>query len=426
MIDATTHKTTSEQDQAISPYRERYLAPYSPERGVALEYADRLEKSLAYRGAANLTKAERLTLAHASLATGLNPYIGEIWAIHDYGLMVGRMGWVKKLGELGEKQSFTSWSQYSLLQHHEYPKYSVPDDAQIAFICEIRRSDWLKIYNEALQDLSKSMKLEYDLIIELLGKPPVARGVGFIRKGEDFSKSAMPLAERAKKRAFAQACREFVYLPFDVLAEGDMVNGQALDEPNVIEADYQVTTPKTEIKPEPAPFEQAEKEPFGNPETQEQVAADPEPAPDALIKQQAELHEQQEPPEPPTPEKPIVKAQAITPAAGGKIPVGQAPKPEPKPKARPEPKPTLKKAEEKPPEPIKDNGEDITILALKRSNPDTWVIAAEMLNKELKVHFTAGQLREAVDKKAGSLFTPMGAGAWQTAIEVAQEAAKSK
>jgi hypothetical protein len=80
-------------------------------------------------------------------------------------------------------------------------------------------------------------------------------------------------------------------------------------------------------------------------------------------------------------------------------------------------------AEQKLVETVKDNGEDATVLALKRSNPATWVLAAEMLNKELKTKYTAGSLREAVLKAKGMKFadTLMVADGWQTAIELARE-----
>ena len=130
-------------------------------------------------------------------------------------------------------------------------------------------------------------------------------------------------------------------------------------------------------------------------------------------------------PEPPTAEKPVVSAQAApAPVTSGRIPINPAPKAAAKPKAKPEPK----NVEEKPPEPIKDNGEDINILALKRCKPSSWVTAAEMLNKELKTSFTAGSIREAaakkMDKKQFETLSP--ADGWLTAVDVAQEASPKK
>lgn len=110
---------------------------------------------------------------------------------------------------------------------------------------------------------------------------------------------------------------------------------------------------------------------------------------------------------------------------------GPEPKPEPKQQAVNKPKAEKKPPEQKAgeqPEPAKDNGQDDTLLALQRSNPATWVIAAEMLNKELKTSFAGGELRELASTKLGkkdyeALSPSQG---WQAAIEVAREAAKSK
>lgn len=234
------NEATQTAETSINPYHESYLAPYAPERSKVIEFAGRLRSSLSYKSAKDLKDPELLALAQASLAHGLNPYMGEIWALPGMGLMIGRAGWVKKLGEMGEKQNFKWWPSYHLLQHSQYKEYAVPDDVQIAFICEIRRSDWLEVYTQTLKDLTEHAKLEYEMIIELLGKPPVLRGVGYIGKHEKFGGSTMPLSERAKKRAFSQACREIVYLPFETVVDGDVINGQAIDEPVAIEGEFQV------------------------------------------------------------------------------------------------------------------------------------------------------------------------------------------
>ncbi len=123
-------------------------------------------------------------------------------------------------------------------------------------------------------------------------------------------------------------------------------------------------------------------------------------------------------------EKPVVSAQ-VAPIAEGKIAV-EALEPAPKkaePKAKPKAEP--KKAEEKPVEPVKDNGEDATVLAMKRSTPQSWVVACEWLNDTFKTHFVPSKLREAVAEKMNrkdfEALSP--AQGWQAAIEVAQDAA---
>jgi hypothetical protein len=524
-----------QQERAINPYRGAFIAPYSPDRSVIKEFAERLRGSLTYKNASKLSQTELVALAHASLATGLNPYLGEIWAIPDLGLMIGRAGWVKKLGEMAERQKFVPMHTYRLLQHNEYPEYSVPDDAKIAFMCELRRSDWNKIYTDTLKDLSESMKLDYEIIIDLLGKPPVIRGVGFIRKDENFGNSAMPLADRAKKRAFTSACKEIVYLPFETFSEGDTVNGQIVNEPSIVDGEFKVTEEHApHADPHPTQEEKKLERPASPEALRDYVRSRGDPAGpgyEAITDKQAKIanglikglfkssatqnadaqsylefvaaashvadiskktasvlidlikseekddwspsqvavdeaarvlrdvyveegqiempldgdettEDEIVAPEPEVKPSVSVSAQVAAPSTEVKMPLPTAPEPQPAPK-KAEPKARSAagkkpfvpmgssykkvelKADQKPPEPIKDNGEDVTILALKRSNPSTWVMGAEMLNKELKTKYTGGSLREAVLTAKGMKFfdTLMIADGWQVAVELAQVAA---
>lgn len=127
---------------------------------------------------------------------------------------------------------------------------------------------------------------------------------------------------------------------------------------------------------------------------------------------------EKEPAKPAKQEKTAVKAQEVK--TENKVPV----KPKPKKKAKAKKVSTTKKAEEKPAEPTKDNGEDPKLLALQRSKPATWLLAAEWLNKEFGTKYTAGSLREAVLNEKGMKFaeTLMVADGWQTAIEIAKTA----
>lgn len=90
-------------------------------------------------------------------------------------------------------------------------------------------------------------------------------------------------------------------------------------------------------------------------------------------------------------------------------------------------KPETNKTEDKPAEPAKDNGEDPTILALKRSKPSSWLVASEWLRKHFKgFSMTPGQLREAVLEKKGMKFEDKldVLDGWTVAIELGQAATK--
>jgi hypothetical protein len=228
---------------ADSQMRERRLAPYMPGRSELKEFASRLRNSLSYRGADKLTDHELLALAAASRAHGLNPYMGEIWAIPGKGLMIGRAGWVKKINEKLDNRGIRWWSQYQDIRPNEYAAYGIPADARLAYVCELRRADQIDAYLSALERMSK-LGIQGEDAMALIGRPPVIRGIGYIgakevepgqptgaayKDKEPAKQGYMSFGERCKKRAFAQACKEIVDLPFNVLTDGDIIDGLAID-----------------------------------------------------------------------------------------------------------------------------------------------------------------------------------------------------
>lgn len=237
-----TAQTTASKTEARLHSKD--LAPYMPPRAELSEFASRLKKSLSYRGADKLEDHELLALAAASHAHNLNPYLGEIWAIPGKGLMIGRAGWVKKLNEQLEPRGIRWWPQYLEIRNaEEREKYGVPATAKLAYVCELRRSDQIEAYMDVFERMTKisgQLGMNYDQIIEMIGKPPVIRGVGYI-EADKAQEGYMSLGERCKKRAFAQACKEIVSLPFEVVTEGDAGDGFIYD------GDFD------ELPPEPTP-----------------------------------------------------------------------------------------------------------------------------------------------------------------------------
>lgn len=385
------------------------IAVYDPETQQAIE---QYKAGLKIKDA---TIHEYAALAMLCRAHNLDAYNQEAWIIPGNGVMVG----IKGLRKATEKQlpkgaHFNPSPRF--LQHSEYAKYGLdeetppmgkltrwnagqktetwePNPIIMVYVSELTRSDATSLWIEQAKELT-ALTGSYEEAIKLLGPRPVWVGIGVVRK---LDKSKMETVQLARKRSESDAIKQAFNLPFaidlerggdEMVQAGDVIDGEVVRNGNRTPAEQPQVTEVVEtevVEPEPAPVPQ---------------------------------------PEAPAAEKPAVSAQTAAPVAGGKIAVEPAPKPAPAPK--PKAKPAPKKAEEKPAEPIKDNGEDIDLLALKRCKPSSWVTAAEMLNKTLKAHMTAGQLREEVDQKLGTMFTELNADAWATAIEIAQEAAKSK
>ena len=248
-----------------SQMHEKGLAPYMPGRAELAEFAARLKQSLSYRGAEKLTDHELLALAAASRAHGLNPYLGEIWAIPGKGLMIGRAGWVKKINEKFDAHGITWWPQYLEVRPHEREQYGVPADAKLAYICELRREDTINAYISSMERMH-ALGMTYDQISPLLGNPPVIKGVGYIGAGETEPGQTIPgttskqgymsFGERCKKRSFAQACKEIVDLPFNVLTEGDIIDGMVMDGYDILPPDSEIPTTGTRADTFPFPPDQ--------------------------------------------------------------------------------------------------------------------------------------------------------------------------
>lgn len=229
-----------------SVLRDTRLAPFAPGRSEVKELAARFRATLPYKGAEKLTDTEVMGLAVASLSLGLNPYLGEIWGLPGMGLMIGRAGWVKKLDENFTNRGITWWDQYRDILPADYERYGIPKNAKLARLCELRRRDQITAYITALTDLKKVFpELAYEQTIELVGLPPVVIGVGYImadeiEPGQTVTKQGrngtyqqstgyMSWSERAEKRAFAQACKKTVSLPYSVFSAGDIIEGAVVD-----------------------------------------------------------------------------------------------------------------------------------------------------------------------------------------------------
>lgn len=212
---------TGTQEQ-IEKYQENKLALYAP-RGEIREAMERFKAGLAIKDA---TEHEYAALAHVSIAHGLDPFNGEAWIIPNKGVTVGIKGLRKLANRQAKESEFRWWTEFhDIRSAEERDKYNIPATAKAAIICHLRRSDHIEAYATALKALREKGDLPYEIIIELLGRPPFVVGIGYVESNEN---SKMPLPQLVRKRAEAHAIKQTFDVPF--LSEGDMQDGRVVDD----------------------------------------------------------------------------------------------------------------------------------------------------------------------------------------------------
>lgn len=210
---------TAEQ---IEKYQESKLSLYAP-RGEVREAMERFKAGLAIKDA---TEHEYAALAHVSIAHGLDPFNGEAWIIPAKGVTVGIKGLRKLANRQAKESEFRWWTEFhDIRSAEERDKYNIPASAKAAIICHLRRSDHIEAYATALKALREKGDLPYEIIVELLGRPPFVVGIGYVDAGES---SKMPLPQLVRKRAEAHAIKQTFDVPF--LSEGDMQDGRVVDD----------------------------------------------------------------------------------------------------------------------------------------------------------------------------------------------------
>jgi len=156
-----------------------------------------------------LKDAEVLSLAQVALATGLDPFTGEIWYIPGKGPMAG----IKGLRRRAREQSL--YSVYPrFMSNSEMEDHSI-ELGDVGRICELSRFD-------VLQKAVEINKMAGEMVIPV--KPIL--GVGIWRKGDQIA-SSKSKTWMADKRAEADALRK----GFDLteLQYSDEVNGSQVE-----------------------------------------------------------------------------------------------------------------------------------------------------------------------------------------------------
>lgn len=217
------------------------LAPWAS-RGDVRELDARLSQMLP--GADKLNTGQRLALAQASLAHGLDPFNGEIWMIPGRGLMIGVKGLRKKAHE---QVKGNYWPEFiELTDPEQRLRLRIPAGA-LAFECRLFDSENLRTYAESCERLLKA-GIPWEAVREMVGSKPYTPGYGVLKAGEN---TKMEPVQCAMKRAEADAIKRRFDVPFGLTVEadneapagGEWVEGTAtvVDEPEPTEAAQPVT-----------------------------------------------------------------------------------------------------------------------------------------------------------------------------------------
>ena len=189
-------------------------------RKDVLDLSKRLQATIP--GGRKLSQDEALSLAQLSVAHGLDPFNGEAWIIPGSGLMVGIKGLRKSARRAAKEEDSVFWTDYKLAPASEY---NAPDDA-VVYECFLRDTVTTQAWSKAV-NIMTTAGVPYAEAAEYVGPSPVVIGVGIATPKE---KSGMPIHQRAKKRAEADALKQ----RYDVALGADF----STEDPEIIQAEF--------------------------------------------------------------------------------------------------------------------------------------------------------------------------------------------
>ena len=191
-------------------------------REDVLDLTKRLQATIP--GGRKLSQDEALSLAQLSVAHGLDPFNGEAWIIPGSGLMVGIKGLRKAARRAAKEENGVFWPDFVLVTPEVY---NAPEGA-IVYECRLRDTvttqAWAKTVN-----IMTTAGVPYKEAAQMAGPAPVAIGIGIATPNE---KSKMPIHQRAKKRAEADAIKQ----RYDVAFGNAEFNAE---EPEIVEAEFE-------------------------------------------------------------------------------------------------------------------------------------------------------------------------------------------
>ncbi len=165
-----------------------------------------------------LLPEERLALAQYSVATGLNPFVGECYYLPGIGPGPGIAGWRVKAEEQLEYEAMKArtpaarfWCEY--VEPGEGEGHYDPDkDIAVKAILHdtISRTAWeQRVLAHYVELMKNKIENGWNIARELVGPEPVWTAIGVVRSGENFGTSErMDRYERACKRAEKAAIRK--------------------------------------------------------------------------------------------------------------------------------------------------------------------------------------------------------------------------
>lgn len=247
-------------------------------------------------GGARLDANAITALAQASIAHGLDPFNGEIWIIPGSGVMIGIKGLRKKAREQVQGNYWIDFHQ--ITSPEEKVALGIPASA-LAYEARLFDTENVNTYTSTVERMLKA-GLPWEAVERMVGTKPYTVGIGFAKPDE---RSKMELAQRALKRAEADAIKRRFDVPFGLAVE---VEGDA----PVFEGEW-VETAATSANPVTAAGQEA---------TGTALYGDEAPAGEHVIEQATPVAPDAPPiiaATPPTPQRPA--AGTPTPAAVMKV-----------------------------------------------------------------------------------------------------------
>jgi hypothetical protein len=204
-------------------------------------------------GADKLTPGQRLALAQAAIAHGLDPFNGEIWMIPGRGLMVGVKGLRKKAHE---QVRGNYWIDFRFIDSEsEREQLRIPKGA-LAYEARLFDTENINTYVGAVEKLTGA-KIPWEAVERMVGSKPYTSGIGVLAPGEPTKMQPM---QCAMKRAEADAIKRRFDVPFGMeTADDDQLPDVVPGEFVVVENEPANATPETsaqgDYRPDPAVIE---------------------------------------------------------------------------------------------------------------------------------------------------------------------------
>jgi len=192
---------------ATKPDNGGSLSVFGSDRAIVREMAERLKLMIA--NGKKLDTVEALALAQYSVATGLNPFLGECYYIPGKGAGPGIAGYRKGATEQLQSECRTAgepsarfWCDY--LETNGETKLSEGDiGVKVVLHDSLTKSQWEKSKLSAFIECIKAgvdKESAWEIAEKLAGQEPTWSAIGVVRQGENFGPDRFERYERACKR----------------------------------------------------------------------------------------------------------------------------------------------------------------------------------------------------------------------------------